>query len=66
MIAEPNCRKRGCKHFIGVFQVSEDEETETVNCSAFPEGIPAEIAYGDNLHSEPLPDQNNDIIFEKE
>lgn len=33
-------------------------------CSAFPKGIPEEILTGENDHSEPLPDQNNDIVFE--
>lgn len=35
-------------------------------CNAFPEGIPDEIAYGDNLHLVPLENQGNDIVFEKE
>jgi hypothetical protein len=66
MIAEPNCSKRLCKHFIGVKQDNEDEETERVVCKAFPDGIPSEIAYGDNLHLVPLHGQKNKIIFEKE
>jgi hypothetical protein len=35
------------------------------NCLAFPNGIPDEIMVGDNMHSEPLPGQGNDIVFEK-
>lgn len=27
--------------------------------------IPDEIAYGNNLHKEPLSEQDNDIVFEK-
>jgi hypothetical protein len=35
-----------------------------LTCKAFPEGIPEEILNGDNNHSKPLPDQENDIVFE--
>jgi|LakMenEpi03Aug12_release.lakeMendotaPanAssembly.Ray.scaffolds.fasta_scaffold206887_2 hypothetical protein len=35
------------------------------SCFAFPNGIPDEIIVGDNLHTEPLPNQGNDIVFEK-
>jgi len=38
--------------------------TERIVCRAFPEGIPAEIVYGDDKHTKPLPDQKNDIVFE--
>ena len=34
-------------------------------CEAFPEGIPDEITSGQNEHSEPLKDQENDIVFEE-
>lgn len=50
MLPEPQCLKRGCKHFIGVEQKGEDETTERVVCAAFPDGIPDDIAYGDNKH----------------
>ena len=33
------------------------------NCEAFPEGIPEEILEGKNRHSEPLPNQRNNIVF---
>lgn len=65
MMNEPKCFTRNCKHFIGVKQIDEDEQTEFLACKAFPEGIPDEIAYGENLHSEPMPDQGNKIVFEK-
>ena len=65
MLAEPKCWTRKCKHYIGVIQPDGTERTETNSCKAFPEGIPAEIAYGDNLHLKPLPDQGNDKVFEK-
>ena len=34
------------------------------NCDAFKDGIPAEIAVFGNKHTEPLIDQDNDIVFE--
>lgn len=36
---------------------------EKKNCKAFKE-IPYEIYVGLNEHSEPLPEQENDIVFE--
>ncbi len=66
MLLEPTCFTRKCKFFIGVIQLDETERTETNNCTAFLDHIPREIAYGNNLHSKPLPDQKNNIVFEKE
>lgn len=34
-------------------------------CAAFPNGIPDEITSGLNDHSKPLPEQENDIVFEE-
>jgi len=65
MILEPNCYKRGCKHFLGVSQSDGTEATEFVYCEAFKDGIPEEIAYGKNLHKKPFKDQDNDIVYEK-
>ena len=65
MLAEPTCWTRECKHYIGVIQPDGTEQTETNSCSAFPKGIPAEIAYGNNRHLKPLKDQNNNIVFKK-
>ena len=65
MLAEPKCFTRQCKHYIGVIQPDGTEMTETNSCEAFKKGIPREIAYGDNLHSEPLLKQSNEIVFEK-
>ena len=55
MLAEPTCHARHCKHFLGVRYLGEFEDSEVVYCSAFPDGIPSEIAYGDNLHLTPFP-----------
>lgn len=37
-----------------------------LTCKAFPNGIPNEILNTSNDHSKPLPDQQNDIVFEPE
>jgi len=34
-------------------------------CNAFPKGTRDEILLGENDHSKPLKDQNNNIVFEK-
>lgn len=34
-------------------------------CKAFPDGIPKEIIMNEIKHIEPLPDQKNDIVFER-
>jgi hypothetical protein len=64
MIAEPNCYRRRCKHFIGV-KNDGDETTERVVCAAFPDGIPDEIAYGENDHTAPYPGDGG-IQFEEQ
>ena len=65
MLAEPKCYTRRCRHFMGVKWFDIEEETERVICRAFPEGIPGEIAYGANPHTEPFPGDNG-ITFERE
>jgi hypothetical protein len=52
-LLEPKCWTRRCKHFRGVKQADGTEATEVNYCEAFPDGIPDEIAYGDNPHTEP-------------
>ena len=42
-----------CKNYIG-----------DLICMAFPDGIPKEILLDENDHSKPLPEQDNDIVFE--
>lgn len=64
MLAEPECRKRKCNNFQGVFQPNDNELPEFVICRAFPNGIPDAIAYGTNKHTKPFPGDNG-IHFEK-
>lgn len=69
ILDEPKCSERRCKHLIGVYQSDGTEKTEIIICKAFPKGskgIPADIAYGHNLHLQKHPKQDNDILFEKE
>ena len=49
----PKCRS--CKHYEGVKNFGKEAEADDRNiCKAFPKGIPHEIAYGDNKHTEPF------------
>ena len=65
MLPTPNCSKRNCKHFTGIYQPDDTERIEKPACKAFPEGIPYVIAYGDNKHSKPFPGDNG-IQYEQE
>ena len=65
MLKEPKCFERQCKHFEGVVQPDGTEMTEKIVCEAFPDGIPEEIAYGTNPHTEPYVGDNG-IQFEEE
>lgn len=63
MLAEPKCFSRGCRWFRGVDQPDGTEQSEIIVCEAFPNGIPHEIAYGDNLHVSEFPGDHR-IRFE--
>jgi hypothetical protein len=69
MMEQPQCSKRECVHwydsggFISHTEHPEDEGTIPV-CTAFPKGIPDEIAWGDNLHIEPF-EGDNGIQYKK-
>jgi len=65
MLAEPKCFIRNCKYYIGVSQPDGTEMTERNVCEAYPEQIPNDIAYGDDLHLKKRTDQTNDIVYEK-
>ena len=66
MLVTPNCHIRRCRHYEGVIQPDGTEETEAPACKAFPDGIPIEIAYGNNKHLKPIKGQGNDIVYERE
>lgn len=60
---EPKCWTRKCKHFVGA-KNDGDETTERWICKAFLDGIPAKIAYGENMHDKPFPGDHG-IQFER-
>lgn len=72
MLVTNNCWIRECKYYLGIKQYKNEkaneyeEKTERDYCEAFPDGIPDEIAYGDNKHSEPVLGQENEIVYERE
>ena len=65
MMEEPRCAQRKCRHLLGAYQPEGTEEGERPCCEAFPEGIPEEIAYGDNPHTSPYPGDHG-IRYERE
>jgi hypothetical protein len=40
-----------------------DYKRKNVKCKAFPDRIPNEILEGKNMHTKPLPNQGNDIVY---
>jgi flagellar basal body P-ring protein FlgI len=65
MLVAPKCYIRKCKYYKGVKWFGDDETTERNICDAFPDGIPSEIAYGEDEHLKISPEQSNKIVFEK-
>lgn len=65
MLARSRCWERGCKHYNGAIQPDGTELTETHACAAFPEGIPDDIAYGENLHLDEV-EGDHGITFERD
>jgi hypothetical protein len=65
MILPPRCSERRCIHYQGIKQPDGTEASEVPVCAAFPNGIPEEIAYGDNLHLDEV-DGDNGIVFERD
>ena len=64
MLDTPRCFERNCTHFQGVAQPDGTELTEVNICAAYPDGIPGDIAYGDDPHTKVRGDQGNNIVFE--
>jgi hypothetical protein len=56
-VTQGKCYERRCKHFQGTAMGHDF-------CAAFPDGVPDEIAHGENQHTAPLQDQGNGIVFE--
>lgn len=66
MLPEPRCYARNCKHFIGAAEGPDGGEVgEHVVCAAFPKGIPDDIAFGENLHLQPV-EGDGGIQYEEE
>ena len=63
-IQEPKCSKRHCTWFSGAIKVSDNPVPVNV-CRAFPNGIPDDIAYGGNKHSEVIEGQEGGFVFKK-
>jgi hypothetical protein len=66
MLVAPECYIRKCKNYLGVLQPDGTEMTETNYCSAYPESIPADIAYGKDKHLKVRDDQDNKFVFEED
>jgi len=41
-----------------------ENDFDKFSCKAFQNGIPDEIIMNESDHTEPLPEQDNDIVFE--
>jgi len=65
MLATCKCYTRQCRNYQGIIQPDGTEMSETNSCLAFMEGIPDDIAYGDNPHDKPTKEQVNVVVFEK-
>ena len=63
MLVEPQCSIRKCKHLQGC--KGTEEEGQVPVCTAFPDGIPDEISYGDNKHLSPYPGDHG-IQYERQ
>lgn len=62
-----NCYIRGCRWLLGVIILDPDvEESNLIDfCLAFPEGIPDDIAYGDDKHESVRKGQVGQFVYEK-
>ena len=65
MLAEPNCYIRNCRHYWGHTRLFGTDESLVQVCAAYPNGIPDDIAYGPNEHSEVQEGQFGTLVYEK-
>jgi len=65
MLSGPKCYTRKCVYYSGVIQPDGTELTETNACTAYPKGIPDDIAYGLDKHLAVRPDQKNKIVYKR-
>jgi len=65
MKTKPNCFKRKCKHYLGVVLPDSDGSPIRYFCKAYPNKIPDEIAFGNDLHLTKRKDQEGEFIFIK-
>ena len=69
MIDPAECRARRCRHLVDTSIVPGTEYNDPValkwHCSAFPDGIPAEIAHGTDKHLTKHKKQKNNLVYEK-
>jgi hypothetical protein len=56
-----NCKNLPIKR---IKHTTKYSDPTTIVCSAFPDGIPYDIAYGNNQHSKPIEGQGNDFVYE--
>jgi hypothetical protein len=66
MLPEPACYARRCKHFAGVAQDAEEEDSERSVCPAFPDGIPDDIVSGRDDHLTVRPGPHGRTVYERE
>ncbi len=64
-IEEAKCFNRECLHLLGIKLMEGKGLVPQYFCEAFSNGIPEEIAYGNNLHKVPFEGQKNKIVFKK-
>ena len=62
----PNCylEDRHCVHFSGFKE--DNKGNDIVYCLAFPDGIPDDIAFGENKHTTIQKGQVGEYVFEQE
>jgi len=62
-MVQVQCWSRKCRWFVGIAQQGGPEISL---CGAFPDGIPKEIAYGENTHGRIITGQAKPYVYEKD